>query len=392
MKKSLLSLALGGLGIGTTEFVIMGLLPDIAGSFDISIPEAGHLISAYALGVVIGAPTLVAFSGSYPPKKILIGLMALFTLFNGLTALAPGYTSMVLARLFSGLPHGAFFGVGAVVASRLADKGKAAQAISIMFAGLTIANLAMVPLGTYIGHNFSWRFTFGIIAGIGLITMLAISVWMPAMPVKRKGSLKEELRFFRRTDAWLIILLTAIGTGGLFSWISYIAPLMIHVTHFNENLVPYIMMLAGLGMLAGNFLGGKMADILSPAKACMLSMLGIVACLVVDYFTADNQVMTLVMTFLTGAIAFTLSAPIQLLMIQTAKDAEMLGASVTQAGFNMGNALGAYWGGLPIAAGFGFASPLLVGVGMAIFGIFILWLLMRHQDGKSLVLIPGLRR
>ncbi|WP_261387895.1 MFS transporter [Chitinophaga pinensis] len=164
MKKSLFPLMLGGLGIGTTEFVMMGLLPDIASGMKISIPEAGHMISSYALGVVIGAPLLVLMSGSYPPKKILIGLMIVFTAFNGLSAFAPSPFTLLLARFFSGLPHGAFFGVGSVVASRLADKGKQAQAISMMFAGLTIANLLLVPIGTWVGHHFLWRYTFGIVA------------------------------------------------------------------------------------------------------------------------------------------------------------------------------------------------------------------------------------
>ncbi|MBE7179331.1 MAG: MFS transporter, partial [Mucilaginibacter polytrichastri] len=182
MKKSLLTLTLGGLGIGITEFVMMGILPDLARDVHISIPQAGHLISAYALGVVIGAPLLVAIAGSFPPKKILVALMIMFALFNGLSVFAPDYITLFATRLLSGLPHGAFFGVGSVVASRLADKGKSAQAVSLMFAGLTLANLAGVPLGTYIGHHFSWRYTFVIVSIVGLLTALSLKLWLPALP------------------------------------------------------------------------------------------------------------------------------------------------------------------------------------------------------------------
>ncbi|MEO5912334.1 MAG: MFS transporter, partial [Pelobium sp.] len=217
MKKSLLPLALGGLGIGTTEFVMMGLLPDIATDFNISIPVAGHLISAYALGVVIGAPLLVAAASNFEPKKILLVLMMLFTLFNAFSAFAPGNYSLLIARLLSGLPHGAFFGVGSVVASRLATKGKEAQSISMMLGGLTVANLATVPLGTYLGHHYSWRYTFILIALIGLITLIAIYYWMPALPVKRSGNIRSEMGFFKKKQAWMIIAITAIGTGGLFA-------------------------------------------------------------------------------------------------------------------------------------------------------------------------------
>lgn len=379
LKKSLIALALGGLGIGTTEFTMMGLLPDVAENFRISIPQAGHLISAYAMGVVIGAPLLVLLGGSYPPRKILMFLMGLFTLFNSLTALAPDYEMMLVTRLLSGLPHGAFFGVGSVVATRIADKGKEASAISIMFAGLTVANLMMVPIGTYIGHHLSWRYTFGIIALIGFITVLAIRYWMPQMEANTNTNIKKELSLFRRLDAWLLIAIISIGTGGLFAWISYIAPMMIDVTRFSKEAVSYIMVVAGCGMFAGNLIGGKLADRLSPAVSCVFSLTAIVICLIIDYLVASNQILMLVMTFVTGAVTFTLGTPIQVLMIKTARESEMLGAAVSQASFNIGNALGAFLGGLPIAAGFSLASPLWVGVLMAAAGVLFTLLLIRMQ-------------
>lgn len=201
MKKSLLPLAFVGLGLGFTEFVMMGLLPDIAADMNISIPRAGHLISLYALGVVIGAPVLVTLGNSFPPKKILLWLMVVFTVFNITSAFAPNYALLSVARLLSGLPHGAFFGVGAVVASRLAESGKEARAISMMFAGLTFANLVAVPLGTYIGHHFSWRYTFGLIGLIGLITTACIHWLLPPVKSTSSGNIKSDFAFFRSHEA-----------------------------------------------------------------------------------------------------------------------------------------------------------------------------------------------
>lgn len=267
MKKNILPLVLGGLGIGTTEFVIMGILPDVAQSLQISIPQAGHLISAYALGVVIGAPILVAMASQHPPKKILTYLMILFTIFNGLSAFAPDYWSMLFLRFLSGLPHGAFFGVGTVVATRLAAPGKQAQSIAMMFTGLTIANLAMVPLVTYIGHTFNWRIAFGIVGILGLVTLSTLRLWLPDLPRLSSGKGRAEFAFLKSKQAWHVMLITAIGFGGLFAWFSYITPLMTDVANFSEDSTAYIMILAGAGMVLGNILGGVIADKMSPAKA-----------------------------------------------------------------------------------------------------------------------------
>jgi len=376
MKKSLLTLTLGGLGIGITEFVMMGLLPDIAKDLSITIPQAGHLISAYALGVVIGAPLLVVIAGSYPPKKILMVLMLMFTVFNALSAFAPDYDMMFAARLLAGLPHGAFFGVGSVVASRIADKGKEAQSVSLMFAGLTIANVLGVPLGTYIGHNYSWRYTFVIIVLVGIITMISIKAWMPALPATKNRNLAQELTFFKQPESWIIILMIAIGTGGLFSWYSYIAPLLTEVSGFQPSAITYILVVAGLGMLVGNFIGGKLADKFSPAKATVSLLLAMSVILFIMHYVSSNQAASLLLTFLTGAIAFASASPIQMLMINTAKGSEMLAASVSQASFNIGNALGAFLGGLPLAAGYDYTSPVWVGSLMALVGAAFAWMLI----------------
>jgi MFS transporter, DHA1 family, arabinose polymer utilization protein len=394
MKRSILPLTLGGLGIGTTEFVMMGILPDVAADYNITIPEAGYFISAYALGVVIGAPLLVAASRNMEPKKILLALMALFTVFNALSAFAPNSFTLILTRLFAGLPHGAFFGIGSVVASRLADKGKVAQTISLMFAGLTFANLISVPIGTYIGHHYSWRFTFMLIALIGLVTMLSIHFMLPSLPANKKGNLNSEIRIFKKPETLLILLITAIGTGGLFAWISYIAPLMTHVSGFPSASVPQILILAGLGMVVGNFLGGKLADRVKPAKACLILLLGMSLVLVTIYLVSANQIMSLIMTFVAGCLSMALGSPIQVLMIRTAKGAEMLGAAATQAAFNIGNALGAFLGGLPLAVGYSYSSPQLVGAMMAATGAIFAFFLIKgskatRKDSSEKELAPA---
>ncbi len=384
MKKNLLPLTMGGFGIGMTEFVMMGILPDLARTLDISIPVAGHLISAYALGVVLGAPLLVAIAGNYPPKKILLGLMAMFTVFNLLSSFAPSYEIMLITRLLSGLPHGAFFGVGAVVASRLSAKGKEAQSISMMFAGLTVANIVGVPLGTYIGHELSWRLTFVVIGVVGLITLGGIYKLLPDMPVVGQTNLRKDLKLFTYAEPWLILGITAIGTGGLFAWFSYIAPLLTEVAHFRADQITWILVLAGIGMAVGNLLSGMVADRVSPIKATML-FLGLMAIsLIVVYYVSPFKLPILAMTFVTGAISFSLGAPIQILMIRASNGSEMLASSVTQAGFNIGNALGAFLGGLPIAAGLGYASPQWVGAGLATAGLLLgVVLYIRQQNVSS---------
>lgn len=379
MNKNLLPLTLGGLGIGITEFVMMGLLPDIARDLAVSIPKAGYLISAYALGVVIGAPLLVAIAGKYPPKNILIALMVMFTAFNAFSAFAPDFNTLFIARLLSGLPHGAFFGVGSVVASRIAKKGKEAQAVSLMFLGLTIANIAGVPLGTYIGHNFSWRFSFAIVVAVGLITLFSLKALLPALSANADRNLKNELSFFKKTEAWLIIFMISIGTGGLFCWYSYIAPMMTSVAGFSADAVTYILVLAGVGMMVGNLLGGFLADRFSPGKASAALLVVMAITLIIVHFVSFNPVTALIMTFVTGAVAFALAAPIQMLMINTAKGAEMIAASVSQASFNIGNALGAFLGGLPLVYHFDYTWPAVVGAVMAFVGALFAFAFIKRK-------------
>ncbi len=349
----------------------MGILPDIARDLSIEIPTAGHLIAIYALGVVVGAPVLVLFSTKFPPKKVLLFLMFLFLVFNGLFTVAPEYYTMMITRFLSGLPHGAFFGVGSVVATRLADPGKEAQSIAVMFTGMTVANLLGVPLGTYIGHEYSWRITYLFVSLCGAATMVAVYFWLPALKTHFSGNVFRQLDYFRSPLAWILIAMISIGTGGLFAWMSYIAPLMTEVAGLQGGEVPFIMVLVGLGMVFGNLLGGKLADSTTPIKASIACFLTMAICLILVYFTIHIPGMAYFWAFTTGMISFTLGSPLQMVLIQSAKGYETIAAAGGQASFNLGNTFGAYFGGLPIVYGFAYNSPLLVGVAMALGGVLI---------------------
>lgn len=356
LDKRIIPLALGGLGIGTTEFAVMGLLPDIAKTLAITIPQAGHLISAYALGVVIGAPLIIGYAVKFPPKKVLIALMVIFTLFNGLSALAPDYSTMLIIRFLSGLPHGAFFGVGTVVAARMAKKGKEAFNISLMFTGLTVANLAMVPFVTYIGHAFSWRWYFVIVGLIGIVTFVSLKFWLPDIERKGETHFLEELKFLKYRQSWLVLLITAIGFGGLFTWFSYITPLMTEVSKIDSAYMAYVMVLAGAGMVVGNLAGGFLSDRLGPEKTCSLLLF-------------------LMMISLVGVF--------NIMMMKAAPNSEMMAAAFMQAGFNGANALGAFLGGIPLEKGYDFNYPALVGVGMTFIGLlFSLRYWYLHEKGR----------
>lgn len=371
MKKALFALAVGGFGIGMTEFVIMGILPDVAQALNITIPQAGHFISAYALGVVVGAPLLTSIGNRWPAHKVLFVLMIWFTTFNSLSAMANSYFTLLIMRFLSGLPHGAFFGIGAVVAGNLAQKGKEARAISMMFAGLTVANVIGVPLGTWVGHAFGWKLTFLIVGFIGIATLLSLKAWIPTLAPSSDTGFLEDLKIFKRLEMWLVILLTTIGTGGFFAWYSYIAPLLTEVAGQPEWVITYAMVIAGLGMTVGNLLGAKLADTFTPINAILGALISMVSLLILLSFIAESSIAVLIMTFLIGVNAFCLAAPVQLTMINTAEGSEMLGSSINQSCFNIGNATGAYLAGLPIAYGYGFTSADLVGAALAFCGILI---------------------
>jgi DHA1 family arabinose polymer transporter-like MFS transporter len=369
IKTSLLPLALGGFAIGMTEFVMMGLLPDIAAGLGSTIPEAGYLITAYALGVVVGAPTLVTLLAQRPPRSVLVWLMLMFALFNALSALAPHFSAMLVARFCAGLPHGAFFGVGAVVASRLADPGKVAAAVATMLTGLTLANVVGVPLGTYLGHHFSWRLVFLIVAAIALASALSVHYLVPALAARPGNGWRRDLVIFRHQGLWLALAITAIGTGGFFAWFSYIAPLLTDLSGFKPDQIPLIMTVVGLGMTVGVVLGGRLADRMLPLHAVVILLCTMTLLLFLNGLFASSQPAMLVLAFATGANALALGPPIQMLLIEHAREAEMLGSSLGQSGFNIGNALGAFLGGIPLTLGYAYTAPQWVATSLALTGL-----------------------
>jgi DHA1 family arabinose polymer transporter-like MFS transporter len=384
VKLSLISLLLGGFCIGMTEFLMMGVLPDLSKSLDISIPSAGHLISIYALGVVIGAPLVVGLTSHLPPKKVLIALMIIVSVFNALFALAPSYTLLLVTRFLAGLPHGAYFGIGAVVAVKLADPGREAKSVAVMFAGLTLANIIGVPFGTYIGHHLDWRVSFHLIAVVALLAAGAIKLWLPKLPASGEQNFKQSLSIFSKPGLWIIVGISAIGTGGMFAWISYIAPLMTEVAGFHPDTITLIMVTAGLGMAFGNFIGGRLADHYSALITTILLLACMIVALLFTAILANSQIAAILMTFITGAIGFSVIAPMQMLIMQEAGDYKMLASAVLQATSNIGNALGAFLGGLPIAAGLGYTSPEYVGAALALIGLIFCFTLMWMRKKEQL--------
>ena len=370
MKKSLIALAFGTLGLGIAEFVMMGILPDVAKDLGISIPVAGHFISAYALGVCVGAPVLI-LARKHPLKHILLALVTLMMVGNTCAALAPNYWVLLLARFISGLPHGAYFGVASIVAEKLADKGKGSEAVSIMIAGMTIANLFGVPLGTSLSNSISWRVTFLLVGCWGVIILYYIWRWVPHVEGLKDTGFKGQFRFLKTPAPWLILGATALGNGGVFCWYSYINPLLTEVSGFTAESITALMVLAGFGMVVGNLVSGRLSDRYTPGKvgATVQAMICIVLLLI--FFLSPYPWLSALLICLCTAGLFAVSSPEQVLIIRVAKGGEMLGAACVQVAFNLGNAIGAYVGGLAISGGYRY--PALAGVPFAMVG-FILFL------------------
>ena len=370
MKKSLIALAFGTLGLGIAEFVMMGILPDVAKDLGISIPVAGHFISAYALGVCVGAPVLI-LARKHPLKHILLALVTLMMVGNTCAALAPNYWVLLLARFISGLPHGAYFGVASIVAEKLADKGKGSEAVSIMIAGMTIANLFGVPLGTSLSNSISWRVTFLLVGCWGVIILYYIWRWVPHVEGLKDTGFKGQFRFLKTPAPWLILGATALGNGGVFCWYSYINPLLTEVSGFTAESITALMVLAGFGMVVGNLVSGRLSDRYTPGKVGTIVQAMICIVLLLIFFLSPYPWLSALLMCLCTAGLFAVSSPEQVLIIRVAKGGEMLGAACVQVAFNLGNAIGAYVGGLAISGGFRY--PALAGVPFAMVG-FILFL------------------
>ncbi|MGP3773152.1 MFS transporter [Streptomyces sp. SDT5-1] len=364
MPLALLALAIGAFGIGTTEFVIMGLLPEVAGDFGVSIPTAGYLVTGYALGVMFGAPLMTALGTRIPRKRMLMRLLGFFIVGNLLSAIAPVFAVMLIGRVVASLAHGAFFGIGSVVAAELVAPEKKAGAIAMMFTGLTVANVVGVPLGTFIGQSVGWRVTFTVVAALGVIGLAGIAKLVPDLPKPEGVRLRHELAAFKNVQVVLAMAMTVLGFGGVFAAITYIAPMMTHVAGFADGSVTWLMVLFGLGMVAGNLIGGKFADrALMPMLYVSLGALALVLALFT--FTAHNEILSAISIVLIGAFGFATVPPLQKRVLDQASGAPTLASAVNIGAFNLGNALSAWLGGMVIAAGFGYTSPNWVGALLA---------------------------
>ena len=379
MNNSLIALAFGTLGLGIAEFTMMGILPYVARDLNISIPVAGHFISAYALGVCAGAPMLIV-ARKRPLKHILLVLMALMLVGNLGAAMAPDYWLLLAARFISGLPHGAYFGVASIVAGKLADEGKSSEAVSIMIAGMTVANLFGVPLGTSLSHMLSWRVTFLLVGCWGLIVLYYIWRWVPVIEGLKDTGFKGQFRFLKTPAPWLILGATALGNGGVFCWYSYITPLLTNVSGFSAESVTALMVLAGFGMVVGNLVSGRLSDRYTPGKVGTVVQGMICILLLMIFFLSPNPWCSAILMALCTAGLFAVSSPEQVLIIRVAPGGEMLGGACVQIAFNLGNAIGAYVGGLALSGGYRY--PALAGVPFALVGFVLFAVFYKKFQAK----------
>ncbi|MGA4849983.1 MFS transporter [Streptomyces sp. G5(2025)] len=364
MPLALLALAIGAFGIGTTEFVIMGLLPEVAGDFGVSIPTAGFLVTGYALGVVLGAPLMTVLGTKISRKRMLMLLMRLFIAGNLLSAVAPVFGVMLAGRVVASLAHGAFFGIGSVVAAELVAPEKKAGAIAMMFTGLTVANVVGVPLGTFVGQTLGWRMTFGLVAALGVIGLAGVAKLVPDLPKPEGVRLRHELAAFRNVQVLLAMAMTVLGFGGVFAAVTYLAPMMTDVAGYADSSVTWLLVLFGLGMVAGNLIGGKFAD-RAPMPLLYISLGALAVVLALFTLTAHNKIAAAVTITLIGALGFATVPPLQKRVLDQASGAPTLASAVNIGAFNLGNALSAWLGGIVIAAGLGYTAPNWVGAVLA---------------------------
>lgn len=364
-----IALAVGGLAIGTGEFAAMGVLPEVAKDVGVSIPEAGHLISAYALGVVVGAPLLAVCLSSAPRRALLIGLMLFFALGNLASALAPGYLAVNAGRFVAGLPHGAYFGVASLVAASLVPPNRRAQAVGNVLLGLSVANVIGVPLATWLGQAFGWRATFLAVAALGLLTALAVRICLPRIAAPSGASPARELTAFLKPQVWLTLGVAAIGFGGMFSVYSYLAPTLTDVTGLTPGAVPLMLAVLGCGMIVGNIAGGYFAD-----RALKATILGVLVwnALALAAFSVTSSWVWLAAPnlFLIGG-CLAIGPALQTRLMDVAADAQTLAAALNHSAFNLANALGAWLGGLVLLFGYGWTAPSWVGAALALGGLVV---------------------
>jgi DHA1 family inner membrane transport protein len=377
IRLALLALALGGFAIGATEFVAMGLLPDIAHDLLPALyraapgeanAQAGWLISAYALGVVVGAPTIATAAARWPRKRLLLVLLTAFTIGTVASALLPSFGLVLAARFVAGLPHGAYFGIASLVAADLMGPGKRARGVALVLSGLTISNVIGVPAITWIGQQAGWRVAYLVVAALFAATFMAVSLAVPWQSGDRTATMRNELRAFGRAQVWFALAVGAIGFGGLFAVYSYVAPLVTEVTGLEAATLPLVLVVTGLGMTVGNFAGGALAD-----RSVRRSMYAFFAVLIIALaglaLSAQFVAGLLAGVFLIGAAASALSPTIQSRLMDVAHGSQSIAAALNHSALNIGNSLGAYLGGLAIAAGFGYVAPVWIGLGLSVLGL-----------------------
>ncbi|MFC6150752.1 MULTISPECIES: MFS transporter [Mumia] len=384
---ALIALALGGFAIGTTEYVTMGLLPEIAAGIGVSIPSAGHVISAYAVGVVVGAPLIVSLTARLPKHALAIGLVAALALGNMLTAVAPTYETLLGARFLAGLPHGAYFGVASLIAASMVSPQRRGRAVASVMLGLAAANLVGVPASTFLGQQLGWRSAYWVVVGLAVVTMGFIGAFVPQQQRDTSATVRRELRALRQPQVLLTAGVGAIGFGGLFAVYSYIAPITTDVSNLSASFVPWVLLVYGIGSILGTALGGRLADHSLFAWLCTM-LVAMAALLALFAVTAQHGALLLIGVLLLSTAASALGLLLQMRLMHVAGSAKMLGAALNHSALNAANALGAWLGGLVIAAGFGYIATAWVGVGLSFAGLAILvasaWLYRGERLALSL--------
>ena len=375
----LLALAIGAFGIGVTEFAPMGMLPGIATDLGVSIPSAGLLVSAYAMGVLIGAPLMTLTTARVPRRTLLVALMGIFTAGNLLSALADSYTTLMLARIVTSLNHGAFFGVGSVVAMSVVPADKRAGAVATMFLGLTIATIGGVPLATWVGDTLGWRTAFGGIAAFGAVAMLALLIALPELPPNKGDDMMAELRVLGRGPVLTALTLTVLGSSAMFTVFTYIAPILRNATRASTGFITAMLVLYGVGLTIGNVWGGRAAD-RSVDRTMIAALAGVVVILIVFAGIMQWPLPAAIAILLWGIASFAIVPPLQMQVMEAASDAPNLASAMNIGAFNLGNAIGAALGGAVIGAGLGYPAVSLAGAAMAASALALVLLLQRRTQ------------
>jgi len=379
---ALIALALGGFAIGTTEFVTMGLLPEIATGIGEDIPTTGHIISAYALGVVVGAPVIVSLGAHLPKRELAIGLVLALGLGNAITALASGYWPVMIARFLAGLPHGAYFGVASLIAASLVAPEFRGRAVSSVMLGLSVATVAGVPASTWLGQNVGWRSAYWLVLGIAAVTAIALWLFVPHSPGNHEASVRKELSALKRPQVLFAVATGMIGFGGIFAMYSYIAPTVTDVTHMSRAFIPWFLLVFGVGSVVGTWIAGRLAD-WDVQRAVLGGFITMAIVLVLFVLASPYVVPAMLLVFMTGAVGSVIAICLQIRLMHAAGEAQMLGAALNHSALNIANGLGALLGSIVIEADYGYRAPSAVGVGLALGGLLIFGMSIWHQKRSA---------